>query len=67
VVLSASAAGYKARKIEVDGSVSPLIVRLDLLPAPTGNGKPKPAKPAEPQAPGKKCDPLFDSNCDPFK
>jgi tRNA A-37 threonylcarbamoyl transferase component Bud32 len=65
VTLTASAAGYKTRKVTVDGSVSPLIVRLDPLGAPTA--KPKSAKPAEPAAPQKKCDPLFDSNCDPFK
>jgi serine/threonine-protein kinase len=65
ITLSASAAGYQTRKITVDGSVSPLIVRLDLLAVPIA--KPKSAKPAEPKAPSKKCDPLFDSNCDPFK
>jgi serine/threonine-protein kinase len=65
VTLSASAAGYQTRKITVDGSVSPLIVRLDLLAVPMV--KPKSAKPAEPKGPSKKCDPLFDSNCDPFK
>ncbi len=65
VGLSASATGYKTRKITVDGSVNPLIVRLDPLAVPVV--KPKSTKPADPQMPGKKCDPLFDSNCDPFK
>jgi serine/threonine-protein kinase len=65
VTLSASAAGYRTKKVTVDGTVSPLIVRLDFLGTPIV--KPKSAKPAEPVPPAKKCDPLFDSNCDPFK
>jgi serine/threonine-protein kinase len=66
VILSASAAGFRTRKVEVDGTLSPLIIRLDPAAAPTP-GKPKTAKPTEPPTPPKKCDPLFDSNCDPFK
>jgi serine/threonine-protein kinase len=65
VVLNASSTSYKARKVTVDGSVNPLILRLEPLAAPVG--KPKSTKPTEPQVPAKKCDPLFDSNCDPFK
>jgi eukaryotic-like serine/threonine-protein kinase len=65
IALSASAAGYKTRRVTVDGSISPLIVRLEPIAAPSG--KSRSAKPTELAAPTKKCDPLFDSNCDPFK
>jgi eukaryotic-like serine/threonine-protein kinase len=63
VVLDVSAPGYKSAKVTVDGAVSPLIVRLDLSPA--SPPKPKPAKPAE--GASKRCDPLFDKNCDMWR
>jgi serine/threonine-protein kinase len=62
VVLEVTAPGYKSSKILVDGATSPLIVRLDAAPTP---GKPKPSKPAD--GPNRKCDPLFDKNCDMWK
>jgi|HubBroStandDraft_2_1064218.scaffolds.fasta_scaffold61515_2 serine/threonine protein kinase len=63
VVLDVTAPGYKPAKVTVDGATSPVIVRLDFAPA--APSRPKPAKPAE--GASKKCDPLFDKNCDMWR
>ncbi len=71
VVVELSAPGKKTKQVTVDGKISPLIVRMENAPAPAlPPTKPtKPSKPAD--APGgassKKCDPLLDPSCDPFK
>jgi hypothetical protein len=65
VVLLVSAPGHKSAKVTVDGAVSPLIVRLDPALAPAGPVKLKAAKPSD--VSNKKCDPLFDKNCDMWR
>jgi serine/threonine-protein kinase len=65
VVLVVSAPGHKSAKVTVDGAVSPLIVRLDAALAPAVPVKLKAAKPAD--VSNKRCDPLFDKNCDMWK
>jgi hypothetical protein len=64
VALEVTAPGRKPAQVTVDGSISTLIVRLDTAAAPAGPAKPKAAKAAPG---GRKCEPGFDLNCDPFK
>ncbi len=62
VVLAVTASGRKPTQVTVDGSIATVIVRLDVAPAAAQPSKAKP-----PAKTAKKCDPLFDTNCDPFK
>jgi serine/threonine-protein kinase len=65
VVLLVSAPGHRSAKVTVDGAVSPVIVRLDAALAPAAPVKLKAAKPADVSS--RRCDPLFDKNCDMWR
>jgi eukaryotic-like serine/threonine-protein kinase len=64
VNLDLTAPGRKTTKVSIDGSQPNLRVRLEAVPA--APGKARPAK-SEPPAPARKCDPLFDKDCDMWK